>query len=250
MLTAPGRAVLDPQANVSKPKSTKATTQPSASSTASAGPICAESGSAGAAGEAETSVQGEEEPSKTMSGNVTSPLLTGNGCAVRETIDRLPITTVIFPSSDGVVVAVPKATLSTQLQESLKTAPATTKIVLAIKTSSTCCVITPTTFVTRFVQEFPSSISLPTEFHDQVSASQVQQQGKGKDQYSLATGQVIVGVLALLGFGKLVERLAKRAWNAIGMCRRRCLPLAHIVAGFGLVTGILDCPNMGCRGGV
>ena len=283
------------------------------SSTASAGLICAESGSAGAAGdsagEAETSVQGEAEPSKTMS---------ENGCAVRGTVDQLSMTTVIFPISDGVVVAVPQATLSTQLQESLKTAPVTTKLVLATKTSSTSGVITPTTFVTSFVQEFPSSISLPAEFHDQAS-----QQGKGKDQSSLATGQVIVGVLVLVGVGKVVEHLVKKAWNAIGMCygrysfhffkclrnpmkpsifvsfafvvtagqgfstrrsntmacvltnmlvgsqwraargrgfpslrpsvvdwlHRRCLPLASIMASFVLVVGILDCPNMGCRGG-
>ena len=318
MLTAPGHAALDPQANVSKPKSTKATIQPLVSPTASGGHVCAESGSAGAAGdsagEAETSVQGEAEPSKPMS---------GNGCAVRGTVDQLSMTAVIFPISDGVVVAVPKETLSTQLQESLKTAPVTTKLVLATKTSSTSGAITPTTFVTSFVQGFPSSISLPAEFHDQVPASQVQQEGKGKDQYSLATGQVVVGVLVLVGFGKVIEHVVKKAWNALGMCysrysfqffkclpnpmkpsifvsfafvviagqrfstrrsntmacvltnmlvgsqwraargrgypslrpsvvdwlHRRCLPLGPIVASFSLVVGILDCPNMGCRGG-
>jgi hypothetical protein len=68
------------------------------SSNTSAGPIYTESGSAGAAGEAvagdgsageaETGVQGEAEPSKTMSGNVMSSLFTGNGCAVRGGVSK------------------------------------------------------------------------------------------------------------------------------------------------------------------
>jgi len=100
-------------------------------------------------------------------------------------------------------------------------APVTTKLVLATKTSSKSGLIAPTTFLTSFVQEFPGSISLPTEFRDQVPASQVQQQGKGNDQYSLALGQLIVAVLVLIGVGKVVEHLGKKAWNAIGTCCSR-----------------------------
>jgi hypothetical protein len=100
-------------------------------------------------------------------------------------------------------------------------ASVTTKLVLATKTSSTSGLIAPTTFLTSFVQEFPSSISLPTEFRDQVPASQVQQQGKGNDQYSLALGQLIVAVLVLIGVDKVVEHLGKKAWKAIGTCCSR-----------------------------
>ena len=82
--------------------------------------------------------------------------------------------------------------------------PMTTKLLLATKTSSTSGLIAPTTFLTSFVQEFPSSISLPTESRDQVPASQVQQQGKGDDQYSLALGQLIVAILVLIGVGKVL----------------------------------------------
>ena len=88
--------------------------------------------------------------------------------------------------------------------------PVTTKLVLATETSSTSGSIAPTTFFTSFVQEFPTSISLPTGFRDQVPASQVQQQWNGNDQYSLALGQLIVAVLVLIGVGKVVEHLGKK----------------------------------------
>src|SRR5436189_3391 len=97
--------------------------------------------------------------------------------------------------------------------------PVTTKLLLATKISSTTGLIAPTTFLTSFAQEFSSStISLPTESRDQVPASQVQQQGKGDDQYSLALGQLIVAILVLIGVGKVLEHLGKKAWNAIGTC--------------------------------
>jgi hypothetical protein len=99
--------------------------------------------------------------------------------------------------------------------------PVTTKLVLATKASSTSGSIAPTTFLTSFVHEFPSSISLPTELRDQVPASRVQKQGNGNGQYSLALGQLIVAVLVLIGVGKVVEHLAKKAWNAIGTCCSR-----------------------------
>src|SRR5436190_660874 len=99
--------------------------------------------------------------------------------------------------------------------------PLTTKLLLATKISSTSGLIAPTTFLTSFVQEFPSSISLPTESRDRVPASQVQQQGKGDDQYSLALGQLIVAILVLIGVGKVLEHLGKKAWNAIGTCCSR-----------------------------
>src|SRR5205814_1731827 len=75
---------------------------------------------------------------------------------------------------------------------------------------------------------FPNSVSLPVEFHDQIPAGQVQQEGKDKDQYSLATGQVIVGVLVLIGFGKVIEHVVKKAWNAIGMLQRHTLAAAPL----------------------
>jgi hypothetical protein len=168
-----------------------------------------------------------------MSGNVTLSPFTGNGCAVRGTADQPSMTTVIFPISDSVVAAVPMVTLSAQLQESFKMAPRTTKLVLGTKTSSVSSVITPTTFVTSFVQEPPSSISPPTEFHDQVKTSQVQQQGQGKDQYSLAAGQVIVGALAFLGVGKAVEHSAKKVWNTIGMSQSILFSLLQMPAQSG-----------------
>ncbi len=39
---------------------------------------------------------------------------------------------------------------------------------------------------------------------------------RGGDQYSLSVAQLVVAVLMLLGVGKLVEHLGKKAWEAIG----------------------------------
>ena len=114
-------------------------------------------------------------------------------------------------------MAVSKVTLITELQESVNTAPVTTEVLLATKTSSTGSIIRPSTLLTSVVQEHPSNILLPTGVHYQIPASQVQQQGDGTAQYSLTKGQIVVAVLVLAGVGKVIEHLGKKVWNAIGM---------------------------------
>lgn len=76
------------------------------------------------------------------------------------------------------------------------------------KSLQTNGVVTPTTFLTSTSHKPVDSTSLPSGIFDGTAP-------KGGDQDSLSVAQLVVAVLTLFGIGKLLEHLAKKAWQAI-----------------------------------
>lgn len=77
------------------------------------------------------------------------------------------------------------------------------------KTLQTDLVATATTFFTSTTHKPVDSTSLPPGISDGTAPT-------GGDQYNLSAAQLAVAVLTLLGVGKLVEHLWKKAWEATG----------------------------------
>ncbi|KFY98149.1 hypothetical protein V498_01615 [Pseudogymnoascus sp. VKM F-4517 (FW-2822)] len=89
----------------------------------------------------------------------------------------------------------------------VSTAPEKTNRLWESKTLQTDLVVTPTTFLTSTTHKHVDSTSLPPGISDGTAP-------KGGDQYSLSVAQLAVAVLMLLGVGRLVEHLWKKAWEA------------------------------------